>query len=175
MIKKHWLLYSQIYEKLYNIVKHYKGGQLLQLLILIVLGWNTILLGKQNFNEYRYKAYAEKFKNQSFSPITFKDALKESGLPTKHIDEIFRHAQRESGNFKSKIFRDQNNAFGMRLAKRRKTLAESRKRGYAVYSNWYDSVYDYWLWYEKRPIGANTSWGTYLRSRNYMHPGDRKR
>lgn len=130
---------------------------------------------QKTFNQDRYIAFAQKFKQRSFNRENFKDALKETGLPTQHLNEIFKHAQRESGNFKSKIFRDQNNAFGMRLAKRRKTLANDRKRGYAVYGEWYDSVYDYWLWYEKKPIQPKGSWGGYLRSRNYMHPGDRKK
>lgn len=130
---------------------------------------------KKTFNQDRYNEFAQKFKQQSFKHENFKVALKETGLPTKHLNEIFKHAQRESGNFKSRIFKTQNNAFGMRLAKRRKTLANNRKRGYAVYGEWYDSVYDYWLWYEKKPIQSQASWGAYLRSRNYMHPGDRKR
>lgn len=129
----------------------------------------------KTFNQDRYNAFAQKFKQRSFNHENFKDALKEAGLPTEHINEIFKHAQRESGNFRSKIFRDQNNAFGMRLAKRRKTLANDRRRGYAVYGEWYDSVYDYCLWYEKKPIQSQGSWGAYLRSRNYMHPGDRKK
>lgn len=129
----------------------------------------------KTFNQDRYNAFAQKFKQRSFNHENFKDALKEAGLPTAHINEIFKHAQRESGNFRSKIFRDQNNAFGMRLAKRRKTLANDRRRGYAVYGEWYDSVYDYWLWYEKKPIQSQGSWGAYLRSRNYMNPGDRKK
>ena len=147
----------------------------LMIIVMIAIGMSNYGFARSEFNADRYNQFAKKFKNRSFDPLAFKDALRESGLPTKHIDEIFRHAQIESGNFKSKIFRDQNNAFGMRLAKRRKTLAEARKRGYAVYSSWYDSVYDYWLWYEKRPIGTGGSWGSYLRSRNYMNPGDRKR
>ncbi len=142
---------------------------------LMIIGMSSLIFGQSGFNAEKYNAFAQKFKHRRFDPLAFKDALVESGLPQKHIDEIFRHAQRESGNFKSRIFRDQNNAFGMRLAKRRKTLADGRKRGYAVYSSWYDSVYDYWLWYEKRPIGMSSSWGSYLRSRNYMNPGDRKR
>lgn len=129
----------------------------------------------KSFNQDRYNVFAQKFKQHSFNHENFKVALKETGLPTKHLNEIFKHAQRESGNFKSRIFKTQNNAFGMRLAKRRKTLANDRKKGYAVYSEWYDSVYDYWLWYEKKPIQPKDSWGAYLRSRNYMHPGDRKK
>jgi hypothetical protein len=63
----------------------------------------------------------------------------------------------------------------MRLPRRRTTTAVGRNRGYAVYDKWYDSVYDYWLWYENKPIKRDQSWGEYLRSRNYMNPKDKKK
>lgn len=126
-------------------------------------------------NDNAYSSFAKQFQQRSFSPDAFKEALASSGLPTEHIDQIFTHARRESGNFKSVIFRKQNNAFGMRLPKRRSTLAVSKERGYAIYNHWYDSVYDYWLWYKNKPIKQHQSWFTYLRSRNYMNPGDSKK
>ena len=183
MIQSPCLSYFQIYGNLYDICiwwecKHKKGGKLIKKLLttlFITICALTTTQAQKPFNAARYNTFAEKFKHRSFNPENFKDALKESGLPAQHINEIFRHAQIESGNFRSKIFKNQNNAFGMRLAKRRKTLANDRKRGYAVYDKWYDSVYDYWLWYEKKPIQSHSSWGSYLRSRNYMNPGDRKR
>ena len=98
-----------------------------------------------------------------------------AGLPKGYVEQIYKHARSESGNFKSKIFRENNNAFGMRLAKRRQTTAVGKNRGYAIYNDWYDSVYDYWLWYERKPIASNQSWGSYLQSRNYMNPKDRKK
>lgn len=126
-------------------------------------------------NDNNYTTFAKRFQQRSFSPDAFKEALTIAGLPTEHIDQIFTHARRESGNFKSVLFRKQNNAFGMRLPKRRTTTAVARERGYALYENWYDSVYDYWLWYKNKPIKQHQSWFTYLRSRNYMNPGDAKK
>ncbi len=122
-----------------------------------------------------YTTFAKKFENRQFSHEEFKNALVIAGLPAKHIDQIYNHARRESGNFKSKVFRENNNAFGMRLPRRRTTTAIGRNRGYAVYTNWYDSIYDYWLWYDNKPIKSEQSWGSYLRSRNYMNPKDKKK
>ena len=123
--------------------------------------------------EKHYRMFVERFENRPFSPVAFKEALKQAGLPERHIDDIYDHARRESGNFKSRLFVQQNNAFGMRLAKRRTTTAAGAKRGYAKYQAWYDSVYDYWLWYERKPIKPNQSWTSYLRSRKYTNPKDR--
>jgi len=124
--------------------------------------------------DHNYQTFAKRFQQRQFSKDAFKEALSTAGLPTEHIDQIFTHASRESGNFKSVIFRKQNNAFGMRLPKRRSTTAVAKERGYAIYQTWYDSVYDYWLWYKNKPIKENQTWFSYLKSRNYMHPGDAK-
>lgn len=122
-----------------------------------------------------YVEFAKRYSGEEFSKPAFKKALVDAGLPKQHIDEIFNHAMRESGHFKSVIFRKQNNAFGMRLPRRRSTTAIAKARGYAIYNTWYDSVYDYWLWYNNKPISNHSSWGSYLRSRNYMNPKDKKK
>ena len=122
-----------------------------------------------------YEEFVSKFKKRPLSPDAFKEALLIAGLPEKHIEHIYKHARSESGNFKSRIFREQNNAFGMRLPRRRQTTAIGKNRGYAIYKDWYDSVYDYWLWYKHKPIQREQSWGSYLRSRNYMNPKDKKK
>ena len=53
--------------------------------------------------------------------------------------------QHESANFKSKIFKENNNLFGMKMPKRRKTMAIGINRGHAKYSSWQASVIDYKL------------------------------
>jgi len=168
-------------KKMTNFSKHKKGGNLKRNIIIILSVLCSITFAQTKTTETRkpnaqhYTTFAKKFQSGQFSPDEFKKALGTTGLPLKHIDEIYNHARRESGNFKSKVFRENNNAFGMRLPRRRTTTAVGRNRGYAIYDNWYDSVYDYWLWYDNKPIKDNQSWGTYLRSRNYMNPNDRKK
>ena len=61
---------------------------------------------------------------------------------------ITAQAAHETGNFTSSIFRYNNNCFGMKLPKTRKTLATGESRGHAVYNSVFDSVGDFWLWYQ---------------------------
>jgi hypothetical protein len=64
-------------------------------------------------------------------------------------DIVFAQAILESGNFKSKVSRENNNFFGMRLAKVRETTAIGQKSGYAKYGSWKDGVRDYKLWQDR--------------------------
>ena len=63
-----------------------------------------------------------------------------------HPDIVYRQAVLESGNFTSDIFRENNNIFGMRMAFSRPNVQTGGNRGFAVYENWKDSLYDYALW-----------------------------
>jgi uncharacterized FlgJ-related protein len=67
----------------------------------------------------------------------------------KHPDVVFAQAVLESANFTSKLFKTQNNLFGMKLARKRKTTAIGKnKNGYAKYNSVDDSIYDYYLFQE---------------------------
>jgi len=61
---------------------------------------------------------------------------------------ITAQAAHETGNFTSAIFRKNNNCFGMKLPKIRKTLAISERHGHAVYETLADCVGDFWLYYK---------------------------
>jgi uncharacterized FlgJ-related protein len=60
---------------------------------------------------------------------------------------ILAQAKLESGHFKSTIFLENNNMFGMREAKLRANLAKGTNREHAYYDSWQDCVYDYALYY----------------------------
>lgn len=64
----------------------------------------------------------------------------------KHADIVFAQAILESGNFKSKLVKTNNNLFGMKLPKIRKTTAVGSKNKYATYQHWTHSVQDYKLY-----------------------------
>ena len=49
----------------------------------------------------------------------------------------------ETGYWKSDIFLENHNLFGMKQARRRITTAESTSRNHAYYNHWRESVYDY--------------------------------
>ena len=67
-------------------------------------------------------------------------------LNIKHPEIVFKQAQIESGNFSSKVFRENNNMFGMRVPFRRANTVIGENRGYAVYESWRHSVIDYALY-----------------------------
>lgn len=72
-----------------------------------------------------------------------------------HPEIVYAQAVLETGNFKSKIFRENHNLFGMKLAKVRPTVATGERYKHATYCHWTDSVDDYLLWqqmWQKTPI-----------------------
>jgi hypothetical protein len=60
---------------------------------------------------------------------------------------VLAQAKLESGNFKSTIFLENNNLFGMKEAKLRVNLAKGTNREHAYYDSWQESIYDYALYY----------------------------
>jgi len=73
--------------------------------------------------------------------------IKNSGV--KHPRVVFAQAVIESGGFKSILAKECNNLFGMRIPKKRPTLAVKRcknKLGFATFDSWQESVYDYLLY-----------------------------
>lgn len=52
----------------------------------------------------------------------------------------------ETGNFESNLFSNNNNLFGMKVAKRRPCIALGEKNGFAYYNSWQESVIDYALY-----------------------------
>lgn len=69
-------------------------------------------------------------------------------LGIQHVDIVLAQAILESGTFKSKIFKTKNNMFGMKVPRKRHTLATDKKgyKGYATYASWIDCVKDYKLY-----------------------------
>lgn len=85
-----------------------------------------------------YKTKLIKFNKDEF--IQF---LKDINI--KYPEVVYAQAVIESG-FKSKLFINNNNLFGMRVAKSRPTLASEKSGSYAHYANWKESVIDYALY-----------------------------
>ena len=69
-----------------------------------------------------------------FSPEALEKYLSE--LNIRHADIVYSQAKLESGNFSSKIFKENNNLFGMKRARQRATTATGENRGHATYSSW---------------------------------------
>jgi uncharacterized FlgJ-related protein len=62
---------------------------------------------------------------------------------------VFAQAILESGHFKSVVCRTNNNLFGMKYPKVRKSMATGSRRGYAIFPDWKASVQDYKLWQDR--------------------------
>ena len=71
--------------------------------------------------------------------------IKELNLPYPHI--TLAQAKLETGDYSSKIFRENHNLFGMKEARVRINLAKGTQYNHAYYNNWEESVLDYSFWY----------------------------
>lgn len=72
----------------------------------------------------------------------------------------------ESANGSSRIFRENNNLFGMKLPKFRPTTALGEKNNHSYYSHWRQSVIDYAMWQsfvmDPENIASEKDWIEYL-------------
>lgn len=93
----------------------------------------------ENFNE----AEAVIFINEvdSFSEEKLTNMLIDLNVSFPHI--VMAQSMLETGYWKSDIFLENHNLFGMKQARRRITTAEGTSRNHAYYNHWRESVYDY--------------------------------
>ena len=64
-------------------------------------------------------------------------------------DIVMAQAKIETAHFTSKIFKENNNLFGMKLPRQRSTTAIGEQYNHAEYTSWRQSVIDYKLWQDK--------------------------
>lgn len=76
--------------------------------------------------------------------------LIEAGFNFQTAKYITAQAAHETDNFQSDIFKKNNNCFGMKLARVRKTTATGERKGHATYSNINDCIEDYKIYYQVR-------------------------
>ena len=69
---------------------------------------------------------------------------------------VLAQSKLETGNFTSKIFRENNNLFGMREAKQRITTARGTENNHAYYHSWQESILDYAFYQCRYLAGINT-------------------
>lgn len=99
-----------------------------------------------------------------FSEEKFIAELKRYNNKFSHI--ILAQAICESGNFSSRLFKEQNNMFGLRIPGRRLTLNIKERNGYASFETWRDCVTEYMLYYSSflRHIKTDEEYYKYLGS-----------
>lgn len=69
------------------------------------------------------------------------------GFSPRQAMFITAQAGHETGDFKSRIFKENNNCFGMKRALVRKTTSVGEKYGHAVYKTLIDCIEDFRLYY----------------------------
>jgi len=109
------------------------------LVVVFSLGWASnakivtqILHGKSDTIVVR---------STEFSEQALIKMLMDCNIKYPHI--VLAQAKQESGHFKSRIFKQNHNMFGMKKARQRITSAQDEKKGHAFYRDWMDCVYDY--------------------------------
>lgn len=76
-----------------------------------------------------------------FSEEKLIQMLKDLNVKFPHI--VLAQAKLETGHFKSNIFNENHNLFGMKEARVRIHTAKGTKHNHAYYDSWQESVYDY--------------------------------
>ena len=77
----------------------------------------------------------------NFTEEKFINKIKQLNLNYPHI--VYAQAMLESGNFTSKIFKENNNMFGMKQARVRINLAKSTQYNHAYFETWEDCLLDF--------------------------------
>lgn len=111
-------------------------------------------------------------KEQIVQEISFEDSVYNYilELNIQHPEVVLRQARIESGNFKSRVFLENNNMFGMKIPNKRPNMVSGSNRGYAVYNNWQESVIDYALY--QVYSGKNLSKEDYIKMLNNSYAED---
>jgi len=85
-----------------------------------------------------------------FTEEKLADLLKK--LKIQYPEIVIAQARLESGGYKSRIFRENHNLFGMKEAVLRINTAQGTQYNHAYYEHWRESVYDY-AFYQCRYMG----------------------
>jgi uncharacterized FlgJ-related protein len=80
-------------------------------------------------------------KRNEFSRDKLISTLKRLNVKFPYI--VYAQAELETGGFTSRVFRENNNLFGMKEAKSRINTASGTQYNHAYYETWMESVYDY--------------------------------
>ena len=130
---KKTLTYSKI-----NLSSH-----LIRSAVILVTALSLVSINTMDANEYE-RILEVRMKGNEFSEERFRAKLDE--LNVRFADVAVAQATLETNTFRSNIFVENNNLFGMKEAKTRINLARGSQHGHAYYDSWEDSVLDYAMW-----------------------------
>jgi uncharacterized FlgJ-related protein len=130
-----------------NVFLKYVSTTLLSFLLLITV---TALLSFHYGKEKGVSSLSNEEKTviiekiDPFKVVELKEYLVD--LNVKFPDVVYAQARLETNGFKSKIFKENNNLFGMKTATKRSSTNKGEQHGHAYYDNWRESVLDFALW-----------------------------
>lgn len=132
-------------------------------LILVVIGLGSFAYGRlnhiDNLSDYEKELLLIDMTKRNFNESEFINLMKELNIKFPHI--VLAQAKTETGNYSSRIFRENHNLFGMKQAQVRVNTAKGTQYGHAYYNNWEESVYDY-AFFQCRYLGAIRSEAEYF-------------
>lgn len=107
-----------------------------------------IIIGTVKSKQIALEPSDEELQQQVIEQMTFEDSVFTYivELNIKHPNVVLKQAKIESGNFKSKVYLENNNMFGFKRAFKRANTQVGTNRGYAVYTSWRECVIDYALY-----------------------------
>lgn len=129
-------------------IKHY----ILSIFIVLFIGFSLALSPRVVHTIERIPFRIQEEEN-TFHPDKLKSMIREMNF--KFPDIIYSQAILESNNFKSALFKQNSNLFGMKQSQSRTTTNKGTQLGYAYYSDYKSSVIDRALWDEAFTRGLN--------------------
>lgn len=123
--------------------------------VLLLFGLMTALI---HFLILRNQLFGKKTMNKGNLLNFFID----EGIEDNAARILVAQALHETGGFKSKLFKENNNLFGMKEAVKRPETADGTKNGHAFYSSWQESAEDLLLWLKY--TGAFSTFGNGLKN-----------
>lgn len=99
-------------------------------------------IGANSLSDYERSIIIKE--QDKFTEEKFKEYLLELNIKFPHI--VYAQAVLETGHFKSQVFKNNQNLFGMKQARMRATTNAGTDLGHAVYRHWRESVVDYALY-----------------------------
>lgn len=142
---------------------------LLALFLISIVVLTTNSKGIEN-REIKYNRIGNEFTKENL--IAYMDSV-----DILYPDVVLAQSELETGQYKSNIFKENNNLFGMKVPSIRKHKTIGKNRGHAVYEDWMKSVDDYKLWQNfmiNNNIRSKEQYLNYL-SRNYAEDKQYKR
>ena len=119
------------------------SSYLIRSAVILVTALSLVSINTMDANEYE-RILEVRMKGNEFSEERFRAKLDE--LNVRFADVAVAQAALETNTFRSNIFVENNNLFGMKEAKTRINLARGSQHGHAYYDSWEDSVLDYAMW-----------------------------